>query len=55
MSVVMLFGVGALVGLVALTAVIIATLLTEGTDRIDTPLDIEEPGEEHPVTERSVL
>ncbi|CAL9598800.1 hypothetical protein SUDANB121_05409 [Nocardiopsis dassonvillei] len=54
MSVVMLFGAGALVGLVALTAVIIVTLLTEDPDRIET-LDAEEPGEERPVADRSVL
>ncbi|WP_306369352.1 hypothetical protein [Nocardiopsis sp. CC223A] len=55
MSVVMLFGAGALVGLVALTAVIIVTLLTEDPDRIDTPLEAEEPGEERPAIGRSVL
>ncbi|MEE2037294.1 hypothetical protein Q8791_08680 [Nocardiopsis sp. CT-R113] len=44
MSVVVLFGAGALIGLVALTAVIIITLLTE------------KPGPDHPVgRDRSVL
>lgn len=41
MSVVMLFGAGALIGLVALTAVILVTLLTEkpetGTPSTDDP------------------
>ena len=32
MSVVMLFGAGALIGLVALTAVVLVTLLTEETE-----------------------
>ncbi|MBB6119585.1 hypothetical protein [Nocardiopsis algeriensis] len=52
MSVVLLFGAGALIGLVAFTAVILVTLLTE---RPGPPENPEEADAEHPAADRSVL
>ncbi|WP_285731157.1 hypothetical protein [Nocardiopsis sp. ATB16-24] len=56
MSVVVLFGAGALIGLVALTVVVIITLLTEEPDTAAEESSGEGPDPEKPVTrDRSVV